>query len=133
MFSILRWTPHHWVLFLQVKGSLAPRLPSLSAACDYRHRRVPGHQHHKLHCPGSRAGKKKVPPPNHGSMERLLGVHWRYPDIPNIFQPEVDEGTHFPLPGVCFLGHVCSCRSKICRPWPWQHQDSLDFCLNGGS
>ena len=116
-------TPHHWVLFDDSHHSALPATTDIVECL--------GHQHHKLHCPGNRAGNKRFHLQTMKawiSMEGLLGVHWRYP---NIFQPEVDEGTH--LPGSrspVFLGHVYSCRSKICKQLALAIcQDSLEFCL----
>lgn len=99
MFSILKWTPHHWVLFDDSHHSALPATTDIVECLGTS----------ITNCivlvtePGTKGSTSK--PWKHGfpwkGCWEFIGDIW---DIPTFFQPEVDEGTHFPLPGVCFLG-----------------------------
>lgn len=97
MFSILTWTPHHWVLFDDSHHSALPATTDIVECLGTSITNCI-----VLVTPGTKGSTSK--PWKHGFPWKGC---WEFiGDIPTFFLPEVVEGTHFPLPGVCFLGET---------------------------
>lgn len=110
MFSILKWTPHHWVLFDDSHHSALPATTDI------------------VECLGTSITNCIVlvtEPGTKSSTSKTMDFHGR------AVGSSLEISQHFPKQKLMkvliflfqesvFLGHVCSCRSKICKQWPWQ-------------